>query len=166
VLVLLWVTFFLVVTMPAWADDHVSGVLTRTFVIVEDTDLVGNVTCDMQGAACFAFGVPDVQLRLNGFSITGRADAGTGCAGVTTATDVGITTNARDHVMVRGPGLVQRFRGQGVLVAGSTGARVEGLTSSTNCASGILIASTSFQTLVEGNVVVRNGSASAPCGGI
>ena len=67
------------------AEDRVSGLITRTYVIVEDTELSGDVTCDVTGAACFSFGAPGVELRLNGYSITGKADPVTGCAGALTA---------------------------------------------------------------------------------
>lgn len=152
----------------AWAADRVSGLITRTYVMVEDTDLIGDVTCDVGSNPCFSFGAPDIELRLNGFTVTGKADPVTACSGATFAAETGITTNGRSNVQVRGPGLVQRFRGFGVLVAGSTNARIENLTVSTNCASGIFANATSFGTLVQGNLSVRNGS-SAPgftCGGI
>jgi len=155
-------------TVASLAEDRVSGLITRTYVIVEDTELSGDVTCDVTGAACFSFGAPGVQLRLNGYSITGKADPVTGCGGAITAAEFGITTGGRANVTVQGPGLVQRFRNHGVNVAASTGARVQGITASTNCASGIFVAGTSFDTLIEGNVSVRNGSTSpgASCGGI
>ena len=149
------------------AADSVSGLITRTYVIVENTDLTGDVTCDVTGAACFSFGAPDVELRLNGFSITGKADPTTACAGAAlTANEGGILTNNQPRVTVRGPGLVQRFRQHGVWVAGSQDARVESITASTNCGSGVFIAANSFGTLVEGITSVRNGSAAAPCGGV
>lgn len=150
------------------AADRISGVITRTYVIVEDTELTGDVTCDVTGGACFSFGASAVQLRLNGYTITGKADPVTGCGGAVDATEVGITTNGHSNVTIQGPGLVQRFRRHGVLVVASRSARVEGITASTNCAAGIIVAATSFDTLVEGNVSVRNGST-APgfsCGGI
>lgn len=148
--------------------DRVSGTITRTFVIVEDTDLIGDVTCTVEGAACFSFGASNVELRLNGFTITGRADAITACGGTVTANEFGITTNGQNNVSVRGAGLIQRFRNQGVIVAGSTNARVEGITASTNCASGIFVNAASFGTLVQGNVSVRNGSSTPgfTCGGV
>jgi hypothetical protein len=152
----------------AYGQDRVSGVITSTFVIVEDTELAGDVTCQVTGGPCFSFGASNVELRLNGFTISGRADAITGCGGANVAAEFGITTNNQSNVGVRGPGVVQRFRNTGVLIAGSTRARVEGITASTNCASGILVQATSFGTIVQGNVSVRNGS-SAPgfsCGGI
>jgi Periplasmic copper-binding protein (NosD) len=149
--------------------DRVSGTLTRTYTIVADTELVGDVTCAVADATpCFSFSVPGVELRLNGFTATGKGDPVTGCAGTPTTGEVGVSTNGQSQVTVRGPGLIQRFRGHGVQVTGSTNARVEGLTVSTNCGSGIFILASSFSTLVEGNTSLRNGSsvAGAACGGI
>lgn len=149
------------------AQDRVSGLITRTYVIVEDTDLTGDVTCDVTGAACFSFGAPGVELRLNGFTITGKADANTACAGGPLVTaEAGIFTNNQSNVVVSGPGLVQRFRLHGVFVSGSESARVENITASTNCGAGVFIAANSFGTTVEGITTVRNGSATAPCGGV
>jgi hypothetical protein len=138
-------------------------------MIVEDTDLNGDVFCDVAAnTPCFAFAAPNVELRLNGFSITGRGDAVTGCGGTAANGEAGVTTNSMAGVAVRGPGLVQRFRGDGVTVAGSRDARVEDLTLSTNCMSGVRVLATSFGTLVQGNTAVRNGSSTPgfPCGGI
>ena len=150
------------------AGDSVSGLITRTYVIVEDTDLTGDVTCDVTGAPCFSFGAAGVELRLNGFSITGKADAITACGGAVTAGEGGISTNNQNEVTVRGPGLVQRFRQHGVWVAGSRDARVENITASTNCAAGVFVAANSFGTIVEGNVAIRNGATAAgfSCGGV
>jgi hypothetical protein len=149
------------------ASDSVSGLITRTYVIVEDTDLTGDVTCDVTGAPCFSFGASGVELRLNGFTITGKADPTTACAGAPlTANEGGILTNNQNRVRVHGPGLIQRFRQHGVWVAGSQDVRVENLTASTNCGSGVFIAANAFGTLVEGVTAVRNGSAAAPCGGV
>ncbi|HXG69477.1 MAG TPA: hypothetical protein VNJ04_02570 [Gemmatimonadaceae bacterium] len=153
----------------ASAADQVSGLITRTYVLVEDTDLTGDVTCDVGSNPCLSFGASDIELRLNGFTITGRADAATGCGGQGNLPgEFGITTNARNNVTVRGPGLVQRFRNHGVLVTGSSNTTVDAITVSTNCASGILVAANSFGTLVQGNVAVRNGSSTPgfACGGI
>jgi hypothetical protein len=148
------------------AKDQVSGLITRTYVLVEDTELTGNVTCDVTGAPCFAFGAPGVELQLNGFSITGKGDPVTGCGGTATAAEFGISTAGMAHPSVQGPGLVQRFRNHGVNIQASTGARVQGITASTNCGSGIFVAATSFDALIEHNVAVRNGSTAAACGGV
>ncbi len=62
-----------------WAAHRVSGTLTRTYVIVTDTDLVGlprryraratrDVICDVGSSPCFSFGASGVELRLNGFT--------------------------------------------------------------------------------------------------
>ena len=166
----IWLVLAGVVTasVASLAQDRVSGLITRTYVIVEDTELTGDVTCDVTGAPCFSFGAPGVELRLNGYSITGKADPVTGCGGGVTPLEFGITTGGRADVSIQGPGLVQRFRNSGVHVAASTNARIQGITAATNCASGIIVLATSFDTLVEGNVAVRNGSTAPgfPCGGI
>jgi len=149
--------------------DRVSGTLTRTYTIVVDTELTGDVTCAVaDGTPCFSFTVPGVGLRLNGFTITGKADPVTACGGTPTTGEVGISTNGQSQVSVSGPGLVQRFRNHGVQVGGSSNARVEGLTASTNCGSGIFVLATSFDTLVQGNTSLRNGSTTPgqACGGI
>lgn len=156
-------------TSPAWAADRVSGTLTATFVIVEDTELSGDVQCDVaNNTPCFSFGASGVELRLNGFTITGKGNAVTGCGGTTAANEFGVTTNNMSRVRVRGPGLIQRFRADGIFVVASNDARIENLTLSTNCMSGVRIAATSFGTLVQNNISVRNGSTNpgASCGGI
>ena len=91
-------------SVASLAEDRVSGLITRTYVIVEDTELTGDVTCDVTGAACFSFGVPGVELRLNGYSITGKADPVTGCGGTITAGEFGITTGGRAERLDAGTG--------------------------------------------------------------
>jgi len=149
--------------------DAVSGTITRTFSIVANTEVTGDITCAVaDGTPCLSFAAPGVELRLNGHTITGKGDPVTGCGGAVTNGEVGITTNAQNAVVVRGPGLVQRFRSHGVQVAASDGARIEGLTVSTNCGSGIFVPASSFNTLVQDNTAVRNGSSNPglSCGGI
>jgi hypothetical protein len=171
----IWVTGLLVVGAVAVGStrqarpDSVSGTLTRTFQIVADTELTGDVSCAVaDGTPCFVFAVPGVELRLNGYTITGKGDPVTACGGAVTAGEVGVSTATQSSVTVRGPGLLQRFRNHGVLVAGSTNARVEGMTVSTNCGSGIFVQTPSIGTLVEGNTSLRNGAtvAGLACGGI
>ena len=155
-------------TSPAFAADRVSGVLTATFVIVDNTDLIGDVRCDVaNNTPCFSFGVPGVELRLNGFTITGKGDAVTGCGGgAAMGNETGVMTNSMSRVAVRGPGSCNGFAVTECAVFGSTDARVEDLTVSTNCLSGVRVAATSFGTLVQNNTAVRNGSPTASCGGI
>jgi len=148
--------------------DQVSGLITRTYALVENTDLAGDVTCDVENAACFSFAASNIELRLNGFTITGRADASTGCGGASFPAESGVSTNRSHGVSVRGPGMIQRTRGRGIIVTGSNDVRVQNLTISTTCSSGIFVAADSFGALIQDVVAVRNG-ASAPgisCGGI
>lgn len=151
------------------ATDQVSGVITRTYTIVEDTELTGDVVCDVaNGTPCFAFGASGIRLSLNGFTITGRADSDIACGGTLIGGEHGISTAGFHNVYVHGPGLVQRFRTHGVAVLASRDARVDAIAASTNCGSGVFVNAASFGTLVEGVTSVRNGStgAGASCGGI
>ena len=151
------------------AADEISGLVTRTYTIVEHTELTGDVVCDVAaGTPCFLFGASNVELRLNGFTITGKADAATGCGGTLIGGENGVATGGQRNVGVRGPGLIQQFRTHGVAVLASNNVHVQDVTASTNCGSGVFIAATSFGTVVEGIVSVRNGSTGvgATCGGI
>jgi hypothetical protein len=158
----------LLTAAPSAFADRVSGRITSTYMLVEHTDLVGDVTCEVDNAPCISFGAPGIELRLNGFTITGRADAATGCNGASFPNETGVFTNRQSNVTVRGPGLIQRTRGRGVHVIGSTGARVQGLAISTTCSSGVFVAADSFGTVIEEVIAVRNGASAPgnPCGGI
>ena len=151
----------------AEAED-ISGPITATWTILTDSRLVGDVTCTVTGAPCIVFGASRIQLRLNGFTMTGQADPTTACSGVITANEHGISTNGQMDAGIRGPGIVQRFRANGILVAGTLRGKVEMVTTTTNCQSGILVNAASSQIQVEANVSMRNGSsnAGAACGGI
>ena len=149
----------------AAAAEDISGVIARRMVLSENTRLVGDVTCRVEGASCLAFGAPGIQLDLNGFTITGMADASTGCGGANVANEFGIGTNGQRGVGVRGPGVVQRFRSSGITFVDSTGGSVENVIATTNCGSGIFLLRSSG-VRVEGNVSVRNGvSADGARGG-
>ena len=106
-----------------------------------------------------------MTLELNGFNISGLGDSETGCGGSGTANEFGIDVNAQRAVVIRGPGVVRRFRNQGIRLLNSTGVTVTGVTTSTNCFSGIFVTGGSDHVL-EGNVSVRNGNLTNPCGGI
>ena len=122
----------------------------------------------MTGAPCITFGASHIDLRLNGFTITGQADPTTACNGTITANEHGISSGGQSDVEVRGPGVVQRFRAHGVFFTGTLLGKVEGVTTTTNCQSGILINPTSSKISIGSNVAVRNGSSQpgAACGGI
>lgn len=143
----------------------IGGTISTTLTLTEDSQLVDDVTCTVTGAACIAFGAPNIRLDLNGFTMTGQADPQTGCRGTSIANEVGINVNAQSSVVIVGPGVVQRFRSHGIRLLNSTGGKVTGVTMSTNCSSGIIVQGGSLHE-VEGNTSIRNGNLGAPCGGI
>jgi parallel beta helix pectate lyase-like protein len=144
----------------------IGGIISKTLTITESSQLVDDVTCTVTGAACIAIGASGVTLDLNGFTITGLADPAKACFGMTPpGGELGIVVNGFNNVTIRGPGLVQQFRAQGVFLAGSSGSTVTDVTSSTNCASGFQVVNGS-NNLLENNVSVRNSNAVAACGGI
>lgn len=161
--------FLLLVVMPVSATaraEDISGVISATLTITRDSQLVGDVTCTVTGAPCIAIGAAGVTLDLNGFSINGQGDAATGCGGAQTAGENAIVIAGQRGVVVRGPGVVQRFRGHGIQIsAGSTRVLVTKVTASTNCLSGIFITGAAANE-VEDSVAVRNGNNTNPCGGI
>ena len=152
----------------AAAGEDISGLITSTRIIRADSRLVGDVTCMVTGAPCIQFGAPRIGLRLNGFTITGQGDPSNACSGAFTAGEQGIHTGNQAEIEVRGPGVVRNFRSDGVLFAGSVGGRVEGITVTTNCQSGIRVMPNSSRITIASNISVRNGASSAglACGGI
>jgi len=159
------VATFIMSAGVARAED-INGTILRTLVLSENTRLVGDVTCNVTAGPCIAFGAPNIVLFLNGFSISGPGDPATGCGGTSVGTETGISTNGQRNIEIRGPGVVQRFRGDGILFIASNRGRVERVTTTTNCMSGIRVNPTSSEIRAEGNISVRNGHATNPCGGI
>lgn len=156
------------VTAGAQPSIELSGTISTTLTITRDARLVGDVTCTVVGAPCIQIGASGVTLRLEGFSITGQSDPVTGCGGASTAGEHGIVIAGQRAVDVRGPGIVQRFRGQGIVIsAGSTRVLVRQVTASTNCLSGIFVTgAATADNDIEANISVRNGNTNAACGGI
>jgi hypothetical protein len=144
---------------------EISGTLTTTLTLVEDSILTSDVTCATTGATCIILGAPGITLDLNGFAMTGLADGQTGCSGQSSPGEIGIDVNAQRDVVIRGPGLVQRFRNHGIRLLNSTAVSITGVTISTTCMSGIFINGGSDHQLL-GNTSVRNGHVTNPCGGI
>ena len=144
---------------------EISGPISSTLTIMDDSELVGDVTCMVPGAACISFGAPGIKLRLNGFTITDGANPSNNCATSNFAED-GILVNAQHDVAILGPGLVQKFAGLGISLQGSTKVKVKGVTASDNCFSGIFLFATTDSD-IERNISVRNsiGSKGNPCGG-
>jgi hypothetical protein len=150
----------------------ISGTITTTLTITENSKLVDDVICQVVGAPCIAFGASGITLELNGFSITGLADVQTTCsAGPTTFSppampvEDGIDLNLQTNVAVHGPGVVQLFRGPGIFSLNGQGVMVTGVTTANNCMSGILIGGGSNHDIFD-NTSVRNGNRTFPCGGI
>ena len=150
----------------AYAAD-ISGTIATTLTIAENSRLVGDVTCTVSGLPCLDIAASNVTLDLNGFSVTGLADPQTGCAGSNgSGTEQGIRVLNQTGVAILGPGIVQRFRNFGIVINGSTGTHVTGVTTATNCSSGIFLNGGASLSLVENNISIANGNLGAPCGGI
>ncbi|HEX9781705.1 MAG TPA: right-handed parallel beta-helix repeat-containing protein [Opitutaceae bacterium] len=162
----------------AQAED-ISGPITTTVTIYENSRLVGDVTCLVVDEPCIKFGTSHIKLRLNGFTMTGRANPPSDCVPpdptlVGFLPEDGIATDGQSHVAILGPGLVQRFRRYGIIVGlfpnpnviSSSKVTVKHVTSHHNCFSGLQLAFVS-DSVIEENVSVRNAIASGAfsCGG-
>jgi hypothetical protein len=147
----------------------IGGTISSTVMVGEDSQLVDDVTCTVTGAPCISIIGSHVKLELNGFTMTGQADPQTACNGgpstFPSPQEDGIDVQGQSDIAIRGPGLIQRFRGPGIFLVNSTSVTVTGLTVSTNCFSGILVGGGSDDD-ISGNVSVRNGNATFACGGI
>jgi hypothetical protein len=143
----------------------INGTISGTMALTEDSELTGDVTCTVTGAPCLSINAPQVTLDLHGYTITGQGDPQTGCSGGATANEFGILVNSQIGVTIHGPGVVQRFRNTGIQILTSTGTTVNAVTTSTNCASGILVAGGAANELYD-NVSIRNGNGTSACGGI
>jgi len=156
----------------AQATD-ISGTISNTLTIFDDSQLVGDVTCtvplDMSGAnPCIAFGVDHIKLRLNGHTITGPVFPPTGCSLPSDSKfGVGIYVNGQTDVKIEGPGVIQHFERWGILLLSSTEVTVRKVTANRNCWSGMQTIGTSDSNF-EGDIWINNaaGSNGAACGGI
>jgi Right handed beta helix region len=144
---------------------EISGKISTTLTIFDDSELVGDVTCEVAGAPCITFGASGIKLRLNGFTITDGANTSSNCASSNFNED-GIEVSAQHDVAILGPGLVHKFAGLGISLLGSTKVKVAGVTASDNCFSGIFLFGTTDSD-IERNLSVRNsiGSKGSSCGG-
>jgi parallel beta-helix repeat protein len=158
----------LILTTNLARAEEIRGLIVRTLILSEDTWLVGDVQCTVEGAPCIAFGAPDITLYLSGWTITGLANATTGCGGASVTSEFGISTSNQRGIDIRGPGVLQRFRNSAVFFQGTAGGRISNVTATTNCIAGIQVNATSSGIRIEANVLVRNGHAVAgsPRGGI
>jgi hypothetical protein len=147
-----------------YAGD-IGGIISSTLTVTEDSQLVDDVTCLVTGAPCIAISGSNITLKLNGFTIIGQADSQTPCNGGPIAGEEGIEVNVQTNVAIQGPGLIQQFRAPGIRLINTTGVKVTGVTTSTNCMSGILVNAGSGNEL-DNNISFRNGVPTGGCGGI
>ncbi len=156
----------------AQATD-ISGTISSTLTIFDDSQLVGDVTCTvpllLSGAnPCIAFGVDHIKLRLNGHTITGPVVPPTGCSLPSDSKfGVGVYVNGQTDVKIEGPGVIQHFERWGILLLSSTEVTVRKVTANRNCWSGMQVTLTSDSNFEE-DIWINNaaGSNGAPCGGI
>jgi parallel beta-helix repeat protein len=157
---------------PAQATD-LSGTITNTVTIFDDSRLVGDVTCavplTLNGPnPCIAFGTDHIKLRLNGHTITGGIAPPTGCSLPTDSKfGVGILVAGRTDVEIQGPGVIEKFERWGILLRSASNVTVRRVTANRNCWSGMQVTLTSDSTFKE-DIWINNaaGSNGAPCGGI
>jgi len=154
--------------------EQISGIITATRTITENSELVGDVICVVADAPCINLGASNITLKLNGFTITGRAEPPNNCIPAPPAPfapEDGISSLLMNNVTILGPGIVQKFRRHGVILTGNQsstgfGLSVRRLTVNQNCYSGIFMNGVINSDILD-NVSVRNSSASGirPCGG-
>ena len=141
---------------------EISGTITSTMVLTDDSWLVGDVTCRVVGGPCIRVGASNITLWLNGFNLTGQADPPLGCA---VSNETGIDITGQRRIEIFGPGSVQRHRGHGILLGpGTTRARLKDITLSTNCFTGLQFGG-AHDNDIQDIVSVRNGNRGANCGG-
>lgn len=145
---------------PTLASD-ISGTISTTVTITDDSELIGDVTCTVSGAPCIAFGASGITLHLNGFTVSGSS---TDCT-ASSATD-GIDVTGMQDVVIIGPGLIEKFAFFGIALRHAINIKVAGVTTADNCFSGIFLSATTGSD-IEKNLSVRNSmhSRGNPCGG-
>ncbi|MBV9498793.1 MAG: right-handed parallel beta-helix repeat-containing protein [Acidobacteriaceae bacterium] len=148
----------------------ISGNISSTLTIFDNSELVGDVNCTaaLLKAPCIVFGADHIELSLNGHTITGPVNPPTNCSLPTDSTfGVGIEVNAKEHVEIEGPGVIQKFQRWGILLLSSTQVTLKRVTVNRNCWSGVQTEALSESTFKD-DAFVNNaaGSNGAPCGGI
>jgi parallel beta-helix repeat protein len=154
----------------------ISGTITSTLTISDDSELVGDVNCnvplttaDANGVApCIAFGASHITLHLNGYTLSGPVTPPTNCSLPSDSTfGVGIYVNGQTDVKIEGRGVIQHFERWGILLRSSTEVTVRKVTANRNCWSGMQTIGTSASNFEE-DIWINNaaGSNGAACGGI
>src|SRR5258708_15120965 len=165
---------FFICAERAQATD-ISGTITSTLTIFDDSRLVGNVNCnvpltaaDANGvASCIAFGASDITLHLNGHTLTGPVTPPTNCSLPSDAHfGVGIYVNGQTDVKIEGRGVIQHFERWGILLLSSSEVTVRKVTANRSCWSGMQTIGTSESNFEE-DIWINNpaGSNGAPCAG-
>lgn len=141
---------------------EISGTISATLTIFDDSKLVGDVTCAVDSGPCILIAASHIKLSLNGFTLAGTI---AGCT-PSTSTDDGIDVIGLSDVAIVGPGVIQGFGGFGIFLFKDTGVKIERVTVTDSCFSGIILVLTTDSD-IERNVSVRNsmGSENGPCGG-
>lgn len=141
---------------------EIKGTVTATWTIYDDSKLVGDVNCMVEGGPCIVIGASNIKLHLNGFKIIGTI---AGCTPDTSLND-GIDVISVNDVAILGPGAIQSFGGFGIFLLTDNDVKVQGITASDNCFSGIFLGGVTNSD-IERNISVRNsmGSEDGPCGG-
>ena len=156
----------LVVSASTSQAAKISGTISTTMAITEDSQLTGDVTCKVTGGSCISMAASHITLDLNGYTITGLSDAQVGCSGAGTGTDSGIGSLNQMGIKVRGPGIIENFKGHGIVFSNVSASTITGVTTATNCFSGIFLTGGSSLNELDGNISIRNGNGTNACGGI
>ena len=161
-LVLFLSLFALFVFVTPAQATKISGTISSTLTLTDDSELVGDVTCTVEGGPCIEIGAPNITLLLRSFTISTAPAACTPGTSLNDAIDVVGVSN----VAILGPGLVQAFGGFGIFLYNDSKIKVQKVTITDSCFSGIFLGATSDSD-IEKNVSVRNsmGSENGPCGG-
>lgn len=150
----------------------ISGNISTTLTINEDSELTGDVTCAVPlnpagPTPCITFGKNGIKLKLNGHTISGGFVPPTGCSVQTDPSfGVGLLVQGRMDVEIDGPGVVQQFQRWGILLLSSSLVTIKNVTADHNCWSGVQTIGLSDSKL-ERNFLSSNagGSNGAGCGG-
>src|SRR6266851_4979171 len=154
----------------------ISGNITSTMTIFDDSQLVGDVNCnvpltaaDANGvASCIAFGASHITLHLDGHTLAGPVTPPTNCSLPSDSTfGVGIYVNGQTDVKIEGRGVIQHFERWGILLRSSIEVTVRKVAANRNCWSGMQTIGTSDSNFEE-DIWINNaaGSNGAACGGI
>lgn len=114
---------------------NISGTISSTLTITSNSQLTGDVRCTVTSAPCIKFGASGITLNLNGHTITGNGGVNS-CA--LTANERAIDTVGANYVSILGPGIVQKFNGDSIVVSGNS-SWVKEVAVLSSCRNGIVL---------------------------